>query len=77
LAEAKRPFDINPEYIATPLPHPTLEAAIDLVKQLIDSEGAQDSPQTKPSNEDNSGSAMLDALRAEFPAHTFIPRKRK
>jgi len=77
LAEAKRPFDISPEYIATPLPHPTLEAAIDLVKQLIDSEGAQDGPQTKPSNEDNSGSAMLDALRAEFPAHTFIPRKRK
>jgi hypothetical protein len=79
LAEAKRPFDANPEYIATPFPHPTLEAAVDLVKQLIDGEGAQDSPQTKPSNEDNSGSAMLAALRAEFPGHSFgnVPRKRK
>src|SRR6184192_2178181 len=36
LAEAKRPFDANPEYIATPFPHPTPEAAVDLVKQLID-----------------------------------------
>jgi hypothetical protein len=77
LAEAKRPFDANPEYIATPSPHPTLEAAIDLVKQLIDSPSTQGSPQTKPSNEDNSGAAMLDALRAEFPAHIFVPRKRE
>jgi len=77
LAEAKKPFDANPEYIATPSTYPTAEAAIDLVKQLIDSEGAQGSPQTKPSNEDNSGSAMLDALRAEFPAHIFVPRKRE
>ena len=79
LAEAKRPFDANPEYIATPFPHPTPEAAVDLVKQLIDGEGTQGSPQTKPSNEDNSGSAMLAALRAEFPAHIFdnVPRKRK
>ena len=77
LAEAKRPFDANPEYIATPSGHPTPEAAVDLVMQLIDSEGTQGSPQTKPSNEDNSGSAMLDALRAEFPAHIFVPRKRE
>jgi len=66
LAEAKRPFDANPEYIATPFPHPTPEADLDLVKQLIDGESTQGSPQTKPSNEDNSGSAMLTALRAEF-----------
>ncbi len=79
LAEAKRPFDANPEYIATPFPHPTPEAAVDLVKQLIDGEGTQGSPQTKPSTEDNSGSAMLAALRAEFPAHIFdkAPRKRE
>jgi hypothetical protein len=82
LAEAKKPFDISPEYIATPGPHPTPEAAIDLVKQLIDSEGTQSSSQPKPSNEDNSGSAMLAALRAEFPAHAFdkqlkVPRKRE
>ena len=76
LAEAKKPFDTNPEYIATPFPHPTPEAAIDLVKQLIDNESKQDSPQTEPSNEDNSGSAMLDALRAEFPLHTFVPARR-
>ena len=76
LAEAKKPFDTNPEYLATPSGHPTPEAAIDLVKQLIDSESKQDSPQTKPSNEDNSGSAMLDALRAEFPLHTFVPARR-
>ena len=81
LAEAKRPFDANPEYIATPFPHPTPEAAVDLVKQLIDGGGTQGSPQTKPSNEDNSGSAMLDALRTEFPVHVFdrqlnVPRKR-
>ena len=77
LAEAKRPFDANPEYIATPFPHPTPEAAVDLVKQLIDGGGTQGSP----SNEDNSGSAMLDALRTEFPVHVFdrqlnVPRKR-
>jgi hypothetical protein len=79
LAEAKRPFDANPEYIATPFPHPTPEAAVDLVKRLIDGEGTQGSSQTKPSNEDNSGSAMLAALRAEFPAHLFdnVPRKRE
>ena len=76
LAEAKRPLTANPEYLATPSGHPTPEAAIDLVKQLIDSESNQDSPQTKPSNEDNSGSAMLDALRAEFPAHIFVPARR-
>ena len=79
LAETKKPFDTNPEYIATPSGHPTPEAAVDFVMQLIDSEGTQGSPQTKPSNEDNSGSAMLDALRAEFPAHIFgnVPRKRE
>jgi hypothetical protein len=71
LAEAKKPFDTNPEYIAAPSGHPTAEAAIAGIKQLIDSEGTQGGPQTKPSNEDNSGSAMLAALRAEFPAHTF------
>jgi hypothetical protein len=81
LAEAKKPFDANPEYIATPFPHPTPEAAIDLVKHLIDNQGTQGSPQPKLSNEDNSGSAMLAALRAEFPAHVFdrqlnVPRKR-
>jgi hypothetical protein len=76
LAEAKKPFDVNPEYIATPVPHPTPEGAVDLVKQLIDSEDSQSRPQTKPGNEDNSGEAMLAALRAEFPAHTFVPRKR-
>jgi hypothetical protein len=76
LAEAKRPFDANPEYIATPSGHPTPEAAVDLVMQLIDSEGTQGSPQTKPSNEDNSGEAMMDALRAIWPAHA-LPSKRK
>ncbi len=57
----------------------TPEAAVDLVEQLIVGEGTQGSPQTKPSNEDNSGSAMLAALRAEFPAHIFdnVPRKRE
>jgi len=64
LAEAKKPFEANPEYIATPFPHPTPEAAIDLVKQLIDSPSAQASPQTKPSNKDNSGLAMLAEIRA-------------
>jgi hypothetical protein len=77
LAEAKKPFETNPEYIATPFPHPTPEAAVDLVKQLIDSPSTQGSPQTKPNSEDNSGEAMLAALRAEFPAHIFVPRKRK
>jgi len=79
LAEAKRPFDANPEYVATPVPHPTAAAAVDLVKQLIDCEGTQGNSPTKPNNEDNSGSAMLAALRAEFPAHTFgkVPRKRE
>jgi len=37
LAEAKKPFDANPEYIATPFGHPTPEAAIDLIKHMIDS----------------------------------------
>lgn len=64
LAEAKKPFDANPEYIATPFPHPTPEAAIDLVRQLIDSPSTQASPQTKPSNKDNSGQAMLAEIRA-------------
>jgi hypothetical protein len=77
LAEAKRPFEANPDYIATPFPHPTPEAAVDLVKQLIDREGTEGGSQTKPSKEDNSGEAMLEALRAEFPAHIFVPRKRK
>jgi len=82
LAEAKRPFDISPEYIATPSPHPTPEAAVDLVKQLIDSEGLQGSPQAKPGTEESSGSAMLAALRAEWPAHALEgqlkpPRKRE
>jgi len=76
LAEAKRPFDRNPEYIATPFPHPTAEVAVDLVKQLIEAEGTR--PQTKKAeNEDNSGEAMLAALKAEFPAHIFVPRKRE
>ena len=83
LAEAKKPFDVSPEYIATPLPHPTAEAAVELVKQLIDNdEGTQSSPQTRPSKEDSSGEAMLAALRREWPAHVFDenpdgPRKRK
>jgi hypothetical protein len=77
LAEAKRPFETNPDYIATPSPHPTPEAAVDLVKQLIDREGTEGGSQTEPSKEDNSGEAMLEALRAEFPAHVFVPRKRK
>jgi hypothetical protein len=64
LAEAKKPFEANPEYIATPFPHPTPEAAIDLVKQLIDSPSTQASPQTKPGNKDNSGLAMLAEIRA-------------
>jgi hypothetical protein len=81
LAEAKKPFDRNPEYIAARSGHPTAEAAIAVIKQLIDSEGTQGSL-PKPSNEDNSGSAMLAALRAEFPAHIFdrqlnVPRKRE
>ena len=38
LAEAKKPFDANPEYIATPFGHPTPEAAIALIMQLIDTE---------------------------------------
>ena len=37
LAEAKKPFDTNAEYIATPFGHPTPEAAIALIKQMIDS----------------------------------------
>ena len=36
LAEAKKPFDANPEYIATPFGHPTPEAAIDFIKHMID-----------------------------------------
>jgi hypothetical protein len=37
LAEAKKPFDTDAEYIATPFGHPTPEAAIALIKQMIDS----------------------------------------
>ena len=37
LAEAKKPFDANPEYIATPFGHPTPGAAIDFIKHMIDS----------------------------------------
>jgi hypothetical protein len=37
LAEAKKPFDTDAEYIATPSGHPTPEAAIDFIKQMIDS----------------------------------------
>jgi hypothetical protein len=37
LAEAKKPFDTHPEYIATPFGHPTPEAAIALIKRMIDS----------------------------------------
>jgi hypothetical protein len=37
LAEAKKPFDANAEYIATPSGHPTPEAAIAFMKQMIDS----------------------------------------
>jgi hypothetical protein len=37
LAEAKKPFDTNAEYIATPFGHPTSQAAIDLIKHMIDS----------------------------------------
>jgi hypothetical protein len=40
LAEAKKPFDANAEYIATPSGHPTPEAAIDFIKQMIDSPSA-------------------------------------
>lgn len=39
LAEAKKPFDTDAEYIATPSGHPTPEAAIDFIKQMIDSPG--------------------------------------
>ncbi len=47
LAEAKKPFDAAPEYIATPFAHPTAEAAIALIKQLIDSESTTiDAPKT-------------------------------
>jgi hypothetical protein len=62
LAEAKRPFDVNPEYISTPSAHPTPEAAIAFIKQTIDSSSEEGSPQTKPSDKDNSGLAMLAAL---------------
>jgi hypothetical protein len=37
LAEAKKPFDTDAEYIATSSGHPTPEAAIDFIKQMIDS----------------------------------------
>jgi hypothetical protein len=37
LAEAKKPLETNAEYIATPFGHPTPEAAIALIKQMIDS----------------------------------------
>ena len=35
--EAKKPFDANAEYIATPSGHQTPEAAIAFIKQMIDS----------------------------------------
>jgi hypothetical protein len=48
LAETKKPFrprpgagdhdDTDAEYIATPSSHPTPEAAIDFIKQMIDSQ---------------------------------------
>ena len=46
LAETKRPVPLRPgvdhldtdaEYIATPSAHPTLEAAVNVIKQMIDS----------------------------------------
>ena len=37
LAEAKKPFDTDAEYIATPTGHPTPQAAITFIKQMIDS----------------------------------------
>ena len=37
LAEAKKPFEANVQYIAAPFGHPTPEAAIALIKQMIDS----------------------------------------
>jgi hypothetical protein len=37
LAEAKKPFDTDAEYIATPSGHPTPQAAIAFMKQMIDS----------------------------------------
>jgi hypothetical protein len=37
LTEAKKPFDTDADYIATPSGHPTPEAAIDFIKQMIDS----------------------------------------
>ena len=47
LAEAKQPvrrgpgtpdhLDTDSEYIATPSGHPTAEAAVDIIKQMIDS----------------------------------------
>ena len=37
LAEAKKPFDTAAEYIATPSGHPTPQAAIAFIKQMIDS----------------------------------------
>jgi hypothetical protein len=35
LAEAKKPFDTDAEYIATPSGHPTTQAAIAFMKQMI------------------------------------------
>ena len=37
LAEAKKPFDTDAEYIATPSGHPTPEAAIAFIKRMINS----------------------------------------
>ncbi len=37
LAEAKKPFAADAQYIATPFGHPTSESAIALIKQMIDS----------------------------------------
>jgi hypothetical protein len=44
LAEAKKPFDTDAEYIATPSGHPTPEAAIDFIKQMIDGRVRRDKP---------------------------------
>jgi hypothetical protein len=47
LAEAKKPFASDPEYIATPFGHPTAQAAIALIKHLIDSPSTTiDGPKT-------------------------------
>jgi hypothetical protein len=37
VGRGQKPFDTDAEYIATPSGHPTPEAAIDFIKQMIDS----------------------------------------